>query len=155
MDPRILAATPLSHNDIAGLAQLFEQAFRYYRRHKKQLKDNQWQIFLQDIRTIVGLSFTATLVCGDLVEMFDSFLSIFLQNQAFLNAHVKPKKLADAFANIVSLGSDFFRCLDHPRYYEDFLQTLRNCITHITDDIKVSIPSKSENVIALILARKF
>lgn len=37
--------------------------------------------------------------------------------------------------------------------YEDFLQALRNCITHIVDDIEISVPSKSEDVIALILAR--
>jgi hypothetical protein len=52
---------------------------------------------------------------------------------------------------MVSLGSDLFRCLGHPRYYEDFLQALRDCITHITDEIEVSTPSKSEAVIALIL----
>ena len=148
----ILAATPLSHNDISGLAQLFEQGFHYHRKCQKQLKNTDWRSFLHNIRTLIGLSYTATLVDGELLEIFDSHLCVFLQYQSFLSKHSEHAKLAKAIADIVCLGSDFFRCLGHPRYYEDFLRSLRDCVTHITEEIGITPPLKAQGVIALIAA---
>ncbi len=148
MANRILAATPLSHNDIAALAKLFEQAFQYH--WQNQSKESSFQIFVHNIRTLVGLSFTATLVEGDLLEFFNSYLRIFQRNQSFLRSDSRHARLASAIANMVCLGSDFFRCLDHPSYYKDFLQALRNCLKHMIEEIRIKPETNMKNVISLI-----
>lgn len=147
-----LAATPLSHNDITALAQLFRRAFHYHRKHKGEFYDIRWQNFLKNLRTIVGLSYTVTLVQGDLLELYNSYLTTFLQNQSFTNSHSQHLKLAQSFTNMVSLGSDFFRSFGHPNYYSDFLVALRFCVIHIIEEINIKPPENAENVLKLILA---
>lgn len=146
-----LAATPLSHNDIIGLTQLFQRAFHYHRYRVNRHQETNWKNFLREIRTVVGLGFTATLVEGDLVELYSSDLAAFLENQTFINSCSNHLSLAKAFANMVCLGSDFFRYLDYPEYYKDFLWSLRRCLLHITDEAGIKAPVKAENIINLIM----
>ncbi len=150
MANHILAATPLLHNDIRALAQLFEQAFQYHRQYRNQSHERAFKTFVHNMRTLVGLSFTATLVEGDLLELFNPYLQIFQRNQAFLRSDARHARLASAIANMVCLGSDFFRCLDHPHYYKDFLQALRNCLKYMFEEIRIIPSANMKNIISLI-----
>jgi hypothetical protein len=113
-----------------------------------QTKENN--NFIRYVRTVIGLSFTAALVNGDLLSLFNRSLEYFLRHQYSPNSRIGSLKVGKATADIVTLGSDFFRLLNHPRYYEDFLQALRDSLGHIMGEMGIPVSADAEHVIELI-----
>src|SRR3990172_10985145 len=101
----ILATTPLSHNDIKSLAQLFSCAFPHL---------NEWDTlskqplmkrrFFQNVNTVVGLAFTAVSAEHDSLALFKPYLQDFLQYQ-FDDGDLEVSRISGvAMGDIISLG---------------------------------------------------
>jgi len=78
MANRILTGEPFSRNDVSKLAQLFEQSFDYYISHNTPFFSD----YLNALRTVVGLGFTASLVDG-LAGAFEQKLTVSLSQILF------------------------------------------------------------------------
>ena len=62
-----LTARPFSNNDIASLAKIFEIPLQYYDQRTSPLEKDHFK----NIRTLIGLGFTAILVDGDLAFVYE------------------------------------------------------------------------------------
>ena len=70
----ILAGEPLSRNDILKIVHIFEQSFDHYLN-----PDNPYfSEYLQSLRTLVGLGFTAAVADGNLLYLYKVYLGKFL-----------------------------------------------------------------------------
>lgn len=146
----ILAVTPLSCNDIRCLSQLFESSFDYHSRYSALLNNTCLRDYLEDIRTVVGLGFTATLVFDELVFEYRNYLNIFLRYQYFKARPSRHSQLALSIANMVNTGSDAFQWREHLPYYESFVAALKRCVYHIVEEIGIKPPDSAENVLKIL-----
>ena len=153
MAKTILATTPLSYNEINSLAQLFACAF--LRLNEPGIPSEhvqQKRHFFQQVHTVVGMAFTATLVEQDLLALFKPHLHHFLQHQVNDGNRYASVNAGIAMGDIISLGSDAFRTLEHPEYYSYFLNALRESLHYITTTINIPKSFHLNKIMALVEA---
>lgn len=149
----ILATTPLTYNDIDSLAELFSNAFLHLNEYQTLSKQPQQKhLFFQNVNTAVGLAFTAVLAEQDLLSLFKPYLDNFLQYQVDNGDQDASGMSGIAMGDIISLGSDAFRTLNHPEYYHYFLQALRDSLRYILVELNLPKSSGIDRVVELIMA---
>jgi hypothetical protein len=130
----ILAVEPLSRNDIAILAQLFEISFDYYinnhSTHSPFFND-----YLKHLRTLVGLGFTAVLVDRSLLCIYEHYLERFMgQKEGDFRERKHAKTLiAQSVAEMVATSTISFSALQFPRYYDEFSTALHYTVAKIPE----------------------
>lgn len=124
-----IAAKPLSCNEISLLAQLFERSFDYHLDHPSAFFTD----YLQSLRTLAGLGFTAVLADGDLFSAYQISLNRFLESNHgdFKENPGNKTNIAQTSSQMVANAIICFMALGFPRYYEDFVTALRYCIAKI------------------------
>ena len=132
-----LTATPWSRNEICDLRYLFEQSFRFHCNNAVIASTPSVQNYLKNIRTVVGLGFTATLVQNDLTSVMNGLVNKFVRHQSFHNHPEHIPTLASTLASLVSISSDFFRDIGHPPYRDDFEKALAQCIQHMIHELGI------------------
>jgi hypothetical protein len=132
-----LTTTPLSCNEISDLTYLFEQSFLFHYNNAVITTALTVQNYLKNIRTVVGLGFTATLVQNDLTLFMERLINKFIRYQNFYRYPEKIQTLASTLVSLISCSSDFFRDLGHPSYCDVFEQSLAQCIQHIIHEIGI------------------
>ena len=125
----ILAAHPLLRNDIPILAQLFEVSFDYYINHNSPFLAD----YLQALRTLIGLGFTAVLADRRLLCSYEFYLERFLaQGEGDFKLNQGAKRLiAQSAAEMVCTATLSFNVLRYPRYYDEFIKALYVTIAKI------------------------
>ena len=126
MAENILAGEPLSRNDLHIIAQIFEQSFNYYFNHKLPFPPE----YLQTLRTLVGLGFTAALADRNLLYAYQTYLARFLiqEEQDFKVNLGANRSIAQSLAEMIHLASICFYALKFPKYYQDFIAALRTIL---------------------------
>lgn len=153
MAKTILATTPLSYNDINSLAQLFSNAFIHLNEPDVISEQAQQKhLFYQQVHIVVGMAFTAALVEQDSLALFSPYLKRFLRHRVNDGNRFASATAGVAMGDIISLGSDAFRTLDHPEYYSYFVQALRNCLRYLVNEFDIPKFPDMNKVIALIAA---
>lgn len=139
MANRIMAAQPLSRNDLPILVQLFESAFDYYLDGYSPFFPD----YLRALRTLVGLAYTATLADKSLLCSYQLYLARFLaENEGDFRANPHAKRsIAQSVSEMVSTSTIAFNALKYPRYYDDFIEVLRCTIAKIPES-----PSEKKEV---------
>jgi hypothetical protein len=128
MDRSILAGDPLLINHIHILAQHFEQSLDYFHNPRSPLVSD----YLQVLRTVVGLAYTAVLADGYLHLAFEPYLARFLAAQEELNFNPKSKKrMSLSAANMVHIATLCFYKLELPPLYSFFVETLRTTLIQV------------------------
>lgn len=117
-----IAGQPLECNEISLLARVFERSFEYHIDHNS----SSFTEYLQSLRTLVGLGFTAALANGSLLSVYQTYLNQFLaKNEGDFKVNALNKTIiAQSTAQMVAIAVISFMILRHPRYYEDFLVVL-------------------------------
>ena len=129
MANRSLAAQPLLSNDIPFLVQLFEESFDYYIAHDSPF----FKEYLQALRTLAGLGFSASLVDRSLLCIYQIYLSSFMAHgEGDFKANRGAKTLiAQHTAEMVRAATISFHALHYPRYYNEFIEALHYTISKI------------------------
>lgn len=129
MANRILTGEPFSRNDVSKLAQLFEQSFDYYISHNTPFFSD----YLNALRTVVGLGFTASLVDRQLFCIYQHYLERFIAlNEGDFKRNPGSKRgLAQAVAEMTYTAALCFYALHFPRYYEEFITALHYTLVKI------------------------
>lgn len=149
MGNKIVPALPFSHNDISSLAQTFKIAFNYFCDHSSPFVTE----YLRELNTLVGLGFTAALVDGDSISVFDNDLKIFLTYRNF-KAHPEAiESLSSAVANLLCWSTQLFRILNYPRYYEEFAQAVKKTISGTVSSLYGN-PGESQRLLNMILQKE-
>lgn len=125
----ILAGEPFSRNDISILAALFEQSFDYYIYHNSPFFSD----YLNALRTVVGLGFTASLVARSLFCIYRHYLERFIaQDEGDFKVNPGAKRsIAQAVAEMINTASISFYALRFPRYYDDFMAAFSHTVVKI------------------------
>ena len=147
-----LATTPLSHNDINCLAQLFTGAFLSLNKNPLETSVMPRKNFLRQVDTVVGLAFTATLADQEFLALFKPYLDDFLNYPPSSNEPKAHEKWGIAVADMISLGSDAFRMLKHPGYYRYFLKALQISLRYLWIELNIPLSHQMETLMKLIEA---
>ena len=88
----------------------------------------------------------------DSLALFKPYLQDFLQYQ-FDDGDLEVSRISGvAMGDIISLGSDAFRTLNHPGYYSHFLQALRDSLHYILTELNLPSSLSIDKVVRLIVA---
>lgn len=125
----ILTGEQFSRNDVSKLAQFFEQSFDYYINHNTPFFSD----YLNALRTVVGLGFTASLVDRQLFCIYQHYLQRFIAlNEGDFKRNPGSKRgLAQAVAEMTYTAALCFYALHFPRYYEEFIAALHYALVKI------------------------
>jgi hypothetical protein len=147
----IMAAQPLLRNDIPILAQLFEVSFDYFINHHSPLFTD----YLQSLRAVVGLGFTAVLVHEGLLCCYEPYLKRFIAHDAGdFQANQGAKTLiAQSVSEMVNTATLCFEFIRYPRYYEDFIKALRYTIARIPE--RANEKSEAERILNYLKVDKW
>ncbi|KTD25156.1 hypothetical protein [Legionella maceachernii] len=117
-----LTVHPLSRNDIAILANLFEASFDYYIHHNSPFFID----YLRNLRTLIGLGYTAILADGALLSVYQRYLDNFIEQKIGNFRERQQNKLLIALSTAEMIGSAVisFSALKFPQYYDDFIEAL-------------------------------
>jgi hypothetical protein len=146
----ILAVPPLSRNDISILAHLFEVSFDYYIHNNSPF----FLDYLQALRTVVGLGFTAVLVDRQLLCIYQRYLELFLaQEEGNFKERKEGKTLiAQSVAEMASTAVISFSILKFPHYYEDFLLALHYTMAKIPELIDEN--NEAERILSYFIVKR-
>jgi hypothetical protein len=133
-----LAALPLSRNDVSSFANLINETLQTYCANYSPLERE----YLLALRTVVGLSFTAALVCESWISVCEPHLMAFLEHREYKRQAGASAHLSLAVAELVNDAAYLFRIIRFPRYYDDFLKALK----HIMRQMGLALREKSEEV---------
>jgi hypothetical protein len=118
-----LVPTRLSSNDIPSLAQIFAASLQAYcKSFSPSEKD-----YIDNLKTIVGLGFTAIIIDGGLLSIYQPCLSTFL-------AHIGKKQTSDihntslAVARMIDSAVGSFRRIRYPDYYQSFVKAVKETL---------------------------
>ena len=102
--------------------QILEQSFDYCINHNPSF----FPEYLQAMRTLDGLGFTAALVDESLFYLYQTYFAGFLiHEERDFKAHFgKSRGLAQALAQMIHIASLCFYTMRFPRYYHDFVAAL-------------------------------
>ena len=137
-----VAAAPSSRNgDVIRLAALFYISFEYYSAHASPMG----AAFIQDIRTIAGLGFTACLANDGYIACYQPYLHYFLNHDEgdFRKHPGALPILSEALAHMVVLGMKSFRILrnpSYPHYYHAFIHAVKKT----TNNVRTNMAGKNE-----------
>lgn len=129
MGNHIVAGEPLSCNDIPILANLFETSFEYYNTRNTPFFSD----YLQRLRTLAGLGFSAALVDRSLFYLYQRSLAGFIAQKEgdFKEKQSSKSLIALSSAEMVRIAARSFRSLRFPRYYDDYYMALYYTIAKI------------------------
>lgn len=125
----ILTATPLSCNDIPILAQILQKSFDYYANHNSAF----FKEYLQALRTVVGLGFSAVLTDEFLLTCYQNYLNPFINcGKGDFKVHEGSLLgIAQQTAEMVRIATISFQALQYPRYYADYIGALHYVMKRI------------------------
>lgn len=85
--------------------------------------------YFPELRTLVGLGFTAVLIEGSCIDACKVELEIFLRYRNILENQEMLKEISNAIGRIVHYGFQAFKILRYPRYYGEFIWALHRALT--------------------------
>jgi hypothetical protein len=127
MDPQSVAALPLSSNDITHLAQIIEAILQYYCTNASPFEKD----YVKEISTLMGLGFTAIMVDGDLLSIYQPHFNTFLRYSHFKKHPSYLGVLSRAIAELTAGSAHLFRSLGYPAYHEHFMVAVKNTVNNI------------------------
>ena len=128
MVKQILAGDPLFRNDIFIIAQIIEHSLDYYHSPHSPLVSD----YLQALRTLVGLGYTAVLADGYLRHAFEPYLARFLAAEEEINVHPKSKeRMGRSAAKMVHIATLSFYKLKFTPHYTLFIALLRQTLSQV------------------------
>jgi hypothetical protein len=137
-----LTAKLFPNNEIINLAKLLEIPLLYYRENNSPIEKDH----IKELRTIIGLGFTAILVDGAWTSIYERYLRAFLVCDQLTRTEDMISQLALATAEIAGGASYIFRILNHPEYYKDFEVALKKVVNHLS----IRLYGKSEEAERLL-----
>jgi hypothetical protein len=144
----ILSTLRLSRNDISSLACIFDVNFRHFCANNSPFAID----YLNELKTIAGLGFTAVLLDGSFIATYHEKLNIFLQYLDFRKHENSLQLLSSNIAEMVDVSADVFRFIQYPRFYEDFAVALRKALGRIGTQLSGK-DSEAERLLQLILKK--
>lgn len=138
MANEILAAMPLSRNDVSSFANLINETLQAYCTDYSALERE----YLIALRTVVGLGFTAALVCESMTLNCEPHLIAFLKYRNYKKQPETMTNFALAIAEIVNRAVYLFGIIRYPQYYNEFIASLR----HIAHQMTLTLQEKAEEV---------
>lgn len=125
MSNEILTPKPLSHNQMAQLAEILEHNFQYHRKQQTLFHHE----FISTLKTVVGLGFTAIMVdCLYLPTHQPDFI-LFLDYFSADAKHDSILPVALAAAKIMDTAAHVFRSRDlSSDHYNAFAKTLQHVV---------------------------
>ncbi len=102
-----------------------------------------------ELGVIVGLGFTAVLASGSQIEQCEVHVDTFLRCRGFYFFDKIPE-ISEAVTQVIILGTQAFKKLGHPRYYDEFLWAI--CL--VTSDF-YSLPKEIKKAIDDVLHQLF
>src|SRR6478752_7045033 len=130
MAKAIVAALPLSRNDISILARLFEVSFDDHIHHDSPF----FTEYLCSLRTLIGLGHTASLVYRGVHCIYYEYMDTFVKRKEgnFKECPGSKTLLAQYSAEMVGTAVCCFHWLGYPRYYEDFLKAFHKTMPNVS-----------------------
>lgn len=125
-----------TQEDVVLLSEIFEEVFNYFCTHSSPFADD----YLREIKTIVGLGFTAVLVNEIYFMEYKNKMRTFLQYCDFRRYPECVKMLSTTIAEMIGLAFNVFYRIKYPPYYKNFLATLIKAINHVS----IQLSDKSE-----------
>jgi len=144
----ILSTLRLSRNDISSLAHIFDVNFRYFCANNSPFATD----YLSEIKTIVGLGFTAVLLDGSFIAAYHDKFNNFLQYLDFKNHENSLRFMSSNIAEMIDLAAFVFRLIKYPRYYEDFANALRKALGRVGTMLSGE-NAEAERLLQLILQK--
>ena len=138
---------PLSHNDITSLATLFESKFEHYRTHQSPSELN----YLEQLKTAVGLGFTAIMVDGALVCIYEQRLKQFLGYFSAWQSGVSFSAAAFSAAEILNAAAYLFSILRYPDYYPIFKKNVQKAAKEALLDDSVDNEEEYQLLMKLLI----
>jgi len=142
MTDNILIGKRLSSNDISSLAQILEIHLKHYCDHSSPSEGN----YIKELRTLVGLGFTAVLADGGLISLYHRRLNIFLDHIDFKQHQESPTYLCTTIAEMIDLACRMFSTLGYPSYYDAF----KASVCKVTDTVISTLADKNDEVKRLL-----
>jgi len=128
----LVGAHPLCNNkgdDTSHLAEIFHTLFKHYTLNSSPTAVD----FIQSLRTLAGLGFTACLANHGHIACYQPYLNCFLEHDSgdFRRHSASLLLLSQAMANMVLLAIDNFRFLCHANYHNDFINIVKNILNNL------------------------
>jgi hypothetical protein len=108
--------------------------------------------YLREIKTIVGLGFTAVLVDSSFLTIYYNKFNSFIQYMDFKKHTGALSVLSLNIAEMVDLSSYVFRIIQYPGYYKDFSIALRKALTRMGSQL-AGKSEEAEKLLQIILQR--
>ena len=124
MAKQILAVSSRPSNPVSHLAYLINAAMKA----RSKLSDYFSTEYKQQLRTLVGLSFTAILAEGSKLRACRPSLVVLLRYNK-LTQPEKFEQLSVAIAELVCNAIHPFKVLGYPRYFDDFLLAMTHAVS--------------------------
>ena len=148
VDTTILSTLRLSRNDISSLAHIFDVNFRRFCANNSPFATD----YLSEIKTIVGLGFTAVLLDGSFIAIYHDKFNNFLRHLDFKKHENSLQFLSSNIAEMIDLATFAFRLIKYPSYYENFANALRKALGRV-GTILSGENTEVERLLQLILWR--
>jgi len=143
----ILAVSSRPSNPVSHLAYLIHAALEARSNHS----DNFSTDYKQQLLTLVGLSYTATLAEGSKTRSCRPSLAAFLRYSNLIQPE-KFEQLSVAIAEMVCNAIQPFKVLGYPWYYDDFLLAMTHAVSP-SDAISVETKHGIQEVLFELLGK--
>ena len=146
MAKEILAVSSRPSNPVSQLAYLIHAALDTRRNHS----DNFSTEYMQQLCTLVGLSYTAVLSEGSKAWSFRPHIAIFLRYRSLIHQSDKVEQLSVAIAEMICHAIYPFKALGFPRYYDDFLNAIIYVVSS-SDTTSIEIKNGIQEILLELL----